>query len=139
MVEGGATMHKVLIADAIAEEGLTYLRARPAFEVVVATGESPEALMSRIAACDAVIVCSSAHIARAILSWAERLRLIGRAGIGVDNIDVESNMVCVLVTEQYRIIFGYSSWPGSVSLEPLDSLSYSRFGTHTSFERCNWN
>ncbi len=83
-------MHKVLIADAIAEEGLTYLRARPAFEVVVATGESPEALASRIADCDAVIVRSSTRITRAILSAAERLRVVGRAGIGVDNIDVEA-------------------------------------------------
>ncbi|MGH8586728.1 MAG: phosphoglycerate dehydrogenase, partial [Gammaproteobacteria bacterium] len=55
-------MHKVVIADTIAEEGLTYLRARPAFEVVVATGASPEALVSRIADCDAVIVRSSTRI-----------------------------------------------------------------------------
>ncbi|MGH8623542.1 MAG: hydroxyacid dehydrogenase, partial [Burkholderiales bacterium] len=83
-------MHKVLIADTIAEEGLTDLRARPGFEVVVATGETPEALASRIADCNAVIVRSTTRITRAILSAAPRLRVVGRAGIGVDNIDVEA-------------------------------------------------
>ncbi len=83
-------MHKLLIADAIAEEGVSYLRSRPGFEVGVAAGEPLEVLAARIADADGVIVRSSTRITRALLSASERLRVVGRAGIGVDNIDVEA-------------------------------------------------
>jgi D-3-phosphoglycerate dehydrogenase / 2-oxoglutarate reductase len=81
---------KILIADQIAEEGVNLLTERPLFEVINAPGLTPEQLRVRVRDCDAVIVRSATRIDAGILEAAECLRVVGRAGIGVDNIDVEA-------------------------------------------------
>jgi D-3-phosphoglycerate dehydrogenase / 2-oxoglutarate reductase len=79
---------RVLIADAIAETGLAPMATDPRFELVTRTGLKGEALADAIAGCDAVIVRSSTQITEAALAQADRLKVVGRAGVGVDNIDV---------------------------------------------------
>ncbi|HET7584414.1 MAG TPA: phosphoglycerate dehydrogenase [Gemmatimonadaceae bacterium] len=79
---------RVLVADAIAGEGLEPLRADPHFELIVQPGLSGEALATAMESVDAVLVRSATRITRESLARATRLKVIGRAGVGVDTIDV---------------------------------------------------
>lgn len=85
-------MNRVLVADKLAAEGLEALRQAAEssgnLEYEQRVGLSPEELGSIIGDYDALIVRSSARVTAAVLANATRLRVIGRAGIGVDNIDV---------------------------------------------------
>jgi D-3-phosphoglycerate dehydrogenase len=79
---------KVLVADAIAREGLALLEAAPGVEVQVATGLKGEALQSAIRGVHALIVRSATQVTASLLEAADALEVVGRAGIGVDNVDV---------------------------------------------------
>ncbi|MGH6803713.1 MAG: phosphoglycerate dehydrogenase [Methyloceanibacter sp.] len=79
---------RILIADPIHEQGRTLLASRPGFVVDVGTQLDEAALSKRIADYDALIVRSKTRVTAAIIAAGERLKTIGRAGIGVDNIDV---------------------------------------------------
>jgi D-3-phosphoglycerate dehydrogenase len=79
---------RVLVKEEIAPAGLELLRER--FEVDVGTDWSDGELPERIANYDALIVRSATQVTAELISRADRLRVIGRAGIGVDNIDVEA-------------------------------------------------
>ena len=81
---------RVLVADAIALEGLAPLRDDARFDLVVRPGLKGEELTDAIAEADAVLVRSATRITRESLSRANRLKAIGRAGVGVDTIDVEA-------------------------------------------------
>lgn len=83
-----APRYRVLIADPISSAGLAPLTRDGRFELVEASGLTEDELARAIAPCDAVIVRSATRITRASLAQAHRLRVIGRAGVGVDNIDV---------------------------------------------------
>lgn len=80
----------VLVADSIAIDGLAPLASDPRFALVVRPGLAGDDLASAIADADAVLVRSATKITRASLSKAERLKAIGRAGVGVDTIDVDA-------------------------------------------------
>ncbi len=82
------TKAKIMIADEIAAEGVERLRNEPAVDVLNKPGLDRSALAICIADCDAVIVRSATRITADLMAQAPRLRVIGRAGIGVDNIDV---------------------------------------------------
>jgi len=78
---------KVLIADAIAEEGINILR--PHAEVDVKTGLKPEELLAIIGAYEALIVRSQTKVTAKVIQAGKKLQVIARAGVGVDNVDVE--------------------------------------------------
>ena len=80
---------KVLVCDAIAEEGVRALQEFGA-EVDVRLRQSPEDLIANIPEYDAVVVRSETKITAAAIQAARRLQVVGRAGVGVDNIDVEA-------------------------------------------------
>jgi D-3-phosphoglycerate dehydrogenase / 2-oxoglutarate reductase len=80
---------RALVTDAIAEEGLAYLRDH-GVEVDVLPGLSPEALHARLPGYDALITRSGTAVSAELLEHAPRLRFVGRAGVGVDNVDVEA-------------------------------------------------
>ncbi len=80
--------YRILIADTMSAEGLLPLTRDDRFELVQVNGLKDEELARAIEPCDAVIVRSSTRITRESLQYANRLRVIGRAGVGVDNIDV---------------------------------------------------
>jgi D-3-phosphoglycerate dehydrogenase len=80
---------KVLICDPIADEGVRALQEFGA-EVDVRLRQSPEELIANIADYDAVVVRSETKITAAAIQAAQRLQVVGRAGVGVDNIDVEA-------------------------------------------------
>ena len=79
---------KVLIADRIAAEGIEALQAHA--EVDVKVGLSREELVSIIGDYDALMVRSDTKVSREVIEAGKRLQAIGRAGVGVDNIDVEA-------------------------------------------------
>jgi D-3-phosphoglycerate dehydrogenase len=81
---------RVLVADAISLDGLAPLRDDPRFELVVKPGLKGEELTEAIAGADAVLVRSATRITRESLARADRLKAIGRAGVGVDTIDVDA-------------------------------------------------
>ena len=82
-------VHRILIADPIHEKARSLLASRPGFEVAVATGLNETELVERIGNYDGIIVRSKTRVTAAVVSAGQqRLKVIGRAGIGVDNIDV---------------------------------------------------
>ncbi|MCS7224816.1 MAG: phosphoglycerate dehydrogenase [Armatimonadetes bacterium] len=81
-------MSRVLIADPLEEAGIEVL-SREA-EVDVRVGLSPEQLCEIIGQYDGLIVRSGTKVTRLVIESAHRLKVVGRAGIGVDNIDVEA-------------------------------------------------
>ena len=82
--------YRVLIADAISADGLAPLRSDDRFQLIERTGLKGEELARAITGMHAVIVRSSTRITRDALQHADELRVIGRAGVGVDNIDVDA-------------------------------------------------
>lgn len=80
---------RVLVADDVNEDRLAPLRDA-GIEVVKETNLPPEQLKEKIKQFDAVIVRSATKISADIMETAVRLRVIGRAGVGVDNIDVKA-------------------------------------------------
>ncbi len=76
------------MSDPIAEPGLDILRADPMIEVVVKTDHSPGELKRAVAKADALLVRSQTQVTADIIEAAPKLRVIARAGVGVDNIDV---------------------------------------------------
>ena len=81
-------MPKVLITDPIAQEGIDLL-SREA-EVDVRLRPSPEELVDLIGGYEALIVRSETKATAQVIQAGERLRVIGRAGTGVDNIDLDA-------------------------------------------------
>ncbi len=76
---------KVLIAEPLAPAALDLLRAQPDWDVVVA---DPKTYAQHLPDCDALLVRSAVKVTRDVLSQAPKLRIIGRAGVGVDNVDL---------------------------------------------------
>jgi D-3-phosphoglycerate dehydrogenase / 2-oxoglutarate reductase len=81
---------KILIADPISEKGVEVLRANPQFLVDVNTGLKEDALLQIIADYDALVVRSQTKVNAKVIAAAKKLRVVGRAGVGVDNVDVEA-------------------------------------------------
>lgn len=79
---------KILVSDRIAEDGINILRQSA--EVDVKLGLSPEELKKAIDGYDALVVRSETKVTADVISHAGRLQVIGRAGVGVDNIDLEA-------------------------------------------------
>ncbi len=80
--------HRVLVTDPLAQEGLELLRAEPGLEVVVASKLEPAKLKAMLAEADGIVIRSGTQLTAEVLRDQPRLRVIVRAGVGVDNIDV---------------------------------------------------
>lgn len=79
---------RIVVAESIAEEGLEILRE--AGEVDVAAGAPREELIERLAGATALIVRSGTQVDAELIGAGTSLRAIGRAGVGVDNIDLDA-------------------------------------------------
>ena len=79
---------RILVADQLAEDGVA--RLRELGEVEVRTGLDEEQLVAAIPEFDALVVRSQTKVTEAVLEAGKRLRVVGRAGVGVDNIDVSA-------------------------------------------------
>lgn len=85
-----AETFKVLVADDLSDRGVAILRSSKRIEVDVKVGLKPAELLPIIGAYHGLVVRSATKVTAPILEAASRLRIVGRAGIGVDNIDVSA-------------------------------------------------
>jgi D-3-phosphoglycerate dehydrogenase len=82
---------KVLVCDPVSQKGITLLQQRPEFEVLVLPKRLPEAeLLPMVKDAVALVVRSETKVTRSVIEAAPKLRVVGRAGVGVDNVDVEA-------------------------------------------------
>jgi len=81
---------KVLVMDGVTEEGLTPLRKEKNIEVVIGKPMDEGELVSTIGGFDALIVRSATKVTENVFKAGGRLKIVGRAGVGVDNIDIEA-------------------------------------------------
>ncbi|MCB2052706.1 MAG: phosphoglycerate dehydrogenase [Geminicoccaceae bacterium] len=82
-------MAKVLIADALSDAAAGIFEER-GLEVDVAVGLSKEALLERIAGYDGLAIRSATKVTSEVIERASNLKVVGRAGIGVDNVDIDA-------------------------------------------------
>jgi D-3-phosphoglycerate dehydrogenase len=81
----------VLICDPISSKGIDYFRQQPQLKVTVLERRLAEAeLIPLVAETEAMVVRSETKITRGLMEAAPRLKVVGRAGVGVDNVDVEA-------------------------------------------------
>ena len=81
---------KIVVADRIAASGVEYLQRQDDFEVVEAYGSSPEEVLQLARDASAFVVRSETRITAEVIEAAPELKVVGRAGVGVDNIDIEA-------------------------------------------------
>ena len=79
---------KVLISDPLSHKGLEVLAKSKNLKHDIKTGLSPEELKKIIPEYDAIIIRSETKLKAEIIEAADRLKVIGRAGIGLDNVDL---------------------------------------------------
>ncbi len=112
--------YKVLVSDKLADEGLEVLHRAEGVEVVVNTGLSEDELCEAIADVHGLVIRSGTKVTAKVLEAANELKVIGRAGIGVDNIDVAA------ATKQGVVVmntpFGNAVTTAEHALSLLDAL-----------------
>jgi D-3-phosphoglycerate dehydrogenase len=82
---------KIVVCDPISPKGIALLQQRPEFEVVVLPKRLSEPeLLPVVADAVALLVRSETKVTRKVIESAPKLRVVGRAGVGVDNVDVEA-------------------------------------------------
>jgi D-3-phosphoglycerate dehydrogenase len=79
---------RILVADSIAEQGIQFLRSNAQVDVITKLGH--EQLKEMIGDYDALIVRSQTQVRSEIIELGKKLKVIGRAGVGIDNIDVDA-------------------------------------------------
>lgn len=80
--------HRVVVTDSVTLSGLGPLLHADGFDVISVDDSSSEEFVSELAGADALIVRSATKVTRDMLSLGPRLKAVGRAGVGVDNVDI---------------------------------------------------
>lgn len=81
-------MFKVLVSDALGDAGIDIFRDTEEIDVDVKTGLSPQELKAIIEDYDALVIRSATKVTEEILDAGKNLKVVGRAGIGLDNVDI---------------------------------------------------
>ena len=81
---------RVLVSDALSEQGLAILRQTPGATIDYQPGLSEADLAAAIPGADALVIRSGSKVTARVIEAATTLKVIGRAGIGVDNVDVDA-------------------------------------------------
>lgn len=81
---------RIVVTDHLSQRGVDLLRQTPGFSVEVRNDLAPTALTECCRTADGLIVRSATKVTAELLSSAPRLKVVGRAGVGVDNVDVEA-------------------------------------------------
>ena len=79
---------KVLVSDNLGEAGIKMFQEEEGIEVDVNTGLAPEELKDIIGNYDALVIRSATKVTEHLMEAATRLKVVGRAGIGLDNVDI---------------------------------------------------
>jgi len=77
----------ILIAEPLAAAGIELFRSQPGWNVIVS---NPKEYAQHLPEADALLVRSAVQVNAAVLEKAPKLRVIGRAGVGVDNVDLDA-------------------------------------------------
>ncbi len=85
-------MKKILISDKLAEDGINFLNEQDGIQIHIQTGLNEEALCEIIPEYDALLIRSDTQVTAKVLKAAKNLKVVGRAGIGVDNVDLDVAM-----------------------------------------------
>lgn len=88
--EGELILRKVLISDSLAPRGVEVLQSAEGLEVIERPGASPDELLELIADVEGLVIRSGTKVSADVIEHAPKLKVIGRAGIGVDNVDVSA-------------------------------------------------
>ena len=81
---------KILVADRISPIGVDLFKSEEGFEVIEAYGSTPEELLKIVKDVDAIALRSDTRVTAEVVAAAPKLKVVGRAGVGVDNIDIEA-------------------------------------------------
>jgi len=81
---------KVLVADKISSKGVAWLRKQPGLDVIEAYGSPQAKLLELVRDVHAIAVRSETKITAEVIAAAPLLKVVGRAGVGVDNVDVDA-------------------------------------------------
>ena len=81
-------MTKVLVSDSLAPQGVEVLAQAAGLEVIERPGASPDELLELIGDVEGLVIRSGTKVTADVIARADKLKVIGRAGIGVDNVDV---------------------------------------------------
>ncbi|MBS3955433.1 MAG: phosphoglycerate dehydrogenase [Methylomicrobium sp.] len=81
-------MYKILISDKLAEAGINYLNDQDGIHIHIQTGLKEDELCQIIGEYDALLIRSDTKVTDKVLKAATKLKVVGRAGIGVDNVDI---------------------------------------------------
>jgi len=81
---------KVLVSDSLSEKGVAVLEKEKGIDVTVKTGLSQQELIKEIVKYDALIVRSVSKVTAPVIKAAKNLKVIGRAGVGLDNVDIQA-------------------------------------------------
>ena len=81
----------ILVCDPVSPKGIALLQKRPEFKVTVLKQKTPEAeLLPLVKEAHALVVRSETKVTKKVIEAAPQLRVVGRAGVGVDNVDVDA-------------------------------------------------
>lgn len=83
-------MPKILVTDGLAPDGVNILKSEKSFEIDVRKATDPEELLKIIGDYDCLVVRSATKVTKEVIEKGSKLKLICRAGAGVDNVDVEA-------------------------------------------------
>ena len=87
---GKLLMSKILVADPIAADGVNLLQSRSEVQVDVKTGMNPPELLEVVGSYEGLVVRSETKVTSEVIKQGSKLQVIARAGIGVDNIDLDA-------------------------------------------------
>lgn len=129
---------KVMICDPVSPKGIALLQQRPEFQVVVLDKRLSEAeLIPLVSDVEAIVVRSETKITRKLMEAAPKLRVVGRAGVGVDNVDVEA------ATQRGVVVMntpgGNTVSTAELSFAMLMNLARKVPQAHTSMSQGKWD
>lgn len=128
----------VLICDPISPKGIAYFQQRPEFQVTVLPKRLSEAeLLPLVADVAAMVVRSETKVTRKVIEGAPKLRVVGRAGVGVDNVDVEA------ATQRGIVVMntpsGNTISTAELTFSMLMALARKIPQAHASMKAAEWN
>jgi phosphoserine aminotransferase len=106
-MEGKLNVMRVLVSDNLADIGIEMLRQAEGIDVDVNVGLSPEELKGIMKNYDALIIRSATRVTKEIIEAAPKLKVIARAGIGLDNVDIPTatkNGIVVMNTPEGNVV-----------------------------------